>query len=539
MLKAKYSLFLILLIGICLRLVWLDKYPSGFTPDEAALGYNAYSLLLTGRDEWAAPFWHLPLTNLKSFGDYKPPLYSFLAVPAIKFFGLTEFAVRLPSAIFGSLSVLSVYLLAVRLFSRRTAVWAAFMMAVSPWSVMLSRGAFEANLITFFLPLIIYAWASRRYMAAISLLAINFYSYHSARFLTFPVVILLAFFFRDFRKYFYYLLLLFLLTLPGLLSFLGPGRARVADVGIFNPTDDWYAVSTRRFDARNAGLPDSLARLFSNKLTYTVSAFVENYFTYFSPQFLFTTGPAEASHGMIPGRGVLYYVELPLLLAFAVQVIIRPRRSLYLLLLLLFLAPVPAALAKGTGFAGNRSAAMIPILMLMSSSGLVYLLDIFTKFKSFIKVALLTGYCLLLAFVLEDYIYHAPVNHARDMHYGWRELMVRLIPIADRFSEVRVSRSLSEPHIFFAFYLPIPPREYQASTRSWPNLPELGLTFLDQYDGYYLGKYRFGDTHSADPVVTPTLYVIPPGNFPDNYPEYFHIDYPSGKPAIIVAEKLP
>jgi len=44
-------LVLILVLGFSLRLIGLSSRPLGFTWDEAALGYNAYSLLLTGKDE--------------------------------------------------------------------------------------------------------------------------------------------------------------------------------------------------------------------------------------------------------------------------------------------------------------------------------------------------------------------------------------------------------------------------------------------------------------------------------------------------------
>ena len=55
----------ILILGLALRIIWLDKYPPGFTPDEAAFGYNAYSLIQTGKDEWGTAWYSLPFTNLK------------------------------------------------------------------------------------------------------------------------------------------------------------------------------------------------------------------------------------------------------------------------------------------------------------------------------------------------------------------------------------------------------------------------------------------------------------------------------------------
>src|SRR3989338_88548 len=88
-----------LILAAALRLFGLTRYPAGLNADEAALGYNAYSLLLTGKDEHG----HSWPVNLESFGDFKPAGYAYLLIPFIKIFGLTEFAVRLPSAIFGIL----------------------------------------------------------------------------------------------------------------------------------------------------------------------------------------------------------------------------------------------------------------------------------------------------------------------------------------------------------------------------------------------------------------------------------------------------
>src|SRR5260221_14138646 len=94
-------ILLILLAALFLRLYKIDTNPPGLTPDEASLGYNAYSILKTGRDEYGTL---LPVI-FKSFGDYKPGLYVYLAVPAVATFGLNETAVRLPSVIAGVFTV--------------------------------------------------------------------------------------------------------------------------------------------------------------------------------------------------------------------------------------------------------------------------------------------------------------------------------------------------------------------------------------------------------------------------------------------------
>src|SRR3989338_7362706 len=87
--------FLILLV-ISLFALFLNVYekstvPPSFNADEAAFGYNVYSLSQTGKDEYGN---FLPL-RLKSFGDYKMPLYSYLSIPFVGLFGLSENSVRM------------------------------------------------------------------------------------------------------------------------------------------------------------------------------------------------------------------------------------------------------------------------------------------------------------------------------------------------------------------------------------------------------------------------------------------------------------
>lgn len=86
------SLFLIVLLASLLRFYHFTSNPPGLNTDETAIGYNAYSILKTGKDEYSQKF---PLA-FRSFDDYKPPLYIYLTVPSVAIFGLNEFAVRFP-----------------------------------------------------------------------------------------------------------------------------------------------------------------------------------------------------------------------------------------------------------------------------------------------------------------------------------------------------------------------------------------------------------------------------------------------------------
>jgi predicted membrane-bound mannosyltransferase len=139
----KYLLLLVVtvLLGTGLRIWRLGDRPSGFTWDEAALGYNAYSLLKTGKDEYGKT---LPIV-LKSFGDYKPALYSYFLVPMTAIGGLNQFTTRLPSAVFGSLGIIVIFLLTSKMFGKSAGLAAAGLLTINPWAIQFSRGAWEAN----------------------------------------------------------------------------------------------------------------------------------------------------------------------------------------------------------------------------------------------------------------------------------------------------------------------------------------------------------------------------------------------------------
>ena len=90
--KAVYFWILagIFILATLLRFYKLGSYPVGFHIDEASLGYNAYSLLLSGKDDNGNTH---PL-YIDMFGDNRPSGYHFLTIPSVLLFGLTEFATK-------------------------------------------------------------------------------------------------------------------------------------------------------------------------------------------------------------------------------------------------------------------------------------------------------------------------------------------------------------------------------------------------------------------------------------------------------------
>src|SRR3972149_866909 len=188
MLKNNLSLIFIIILATVLRFYQLGQNPPSLNWDETAHGYNAYSILKTGRDEYG---YRLPL-SFRSFDDYKPPIYTYLVVPSIAVFGLNDFAVRFPSAFLGVLAVLFSYLMVFELFKRKEiALLAAFFLAISPWHLQFSRVAFETNSATFWSVLGTWAFlqgsanTGKKFVLWMSLSAFafgaNLFMYHNAR----------------------------------------------------------------------------------------------------------------------------------------------------------------------------------------------------------------------------------------------------------------------------------------------------------------------------------------------------------------------
>lgn len=141
------ALILLTLLAAGLRLYKLGDYPGGFGQDEAVVAYDAWSLLTTGREhhgEW----WPM---NMRQFGDYCPGATTYLTLPTVALLGPTILATRLICALLNVAAVPFFGLLAARLFRSRSAgLFAAALLAFSPWSIYFSRWATNPCFVTFF-----------------------------------------------------------------------------------------------------------------------------------------------------------------------------------------------------------------------------------------------------------------------------------------------------------------------------------------------------------------------------------------------------
>lgn len=534
----------LVLLAFTLRIVGITDHPAGFTPDEASFGYDAYSLLKTGKDQWGNRF----PTSFKSFGDYKLPVYTYLTVPSVALFGLNELSVRLPNALLGSFAVVVTYLLATELIydkkeiDKKLPYLAALFLAVSYWHIALSRGAFEANLTTFFMTA--GAWLflkARRHQQLLSasmlFFGLNLFTYHSARLVTPLIVVVLLYLYRHafpMRKHYTLASAVFLLFFVGsLLSLLAGSGIRAATSTIVSQN---LGSGIIRASVVNAGMPLSFARLVYNEPMAKLWKFTQNYISYFSTGFLFTEGAREATYGMVPGVGLLSIVECFGLLLFVWFLFSKKEKSGLFLMFWILLAPIPAAISVGPGNAANRAAILMPALEIAAAFGIFFGISrLHNRFK---KTAISVAFSLSLIlglFSFVRYMYEQPIYAQNGMMYGMSELFSFLKEYPTK--HIILSRSLSEPHIFAAFYGPIHPPLFQKATEYW-DFEDQGLNWVDQQEGYFVDRYKI---ISIDPVrdfyLENTFIVGTPLEIPKKARIVKSILSPDKKVLWVVAEK--
>lgn len=130
------KIILVVLLAFVLRVLFLDSTPPGLYVDEAAIGYNAYTISHTGRDEHG----HILPLFLESYGTFTSGL-------VVYFVAVQDWSLRITPVILGTLSVLVMIILASKyLKSMRDGIRAGLILALAPSHVLWSRAFYEPTL---------------------------------------------------------------------------------------------------------------------------------------------------------------------------------------------------------------------------------------------------------------------------------------------------------------------------------------------------------------------------------------------------------
>ena len=508
---SKYILIVIIFIAAVLRFYKLGSVPPSLYWDEASLGYNAYSILKTGHDEHGK---FLPITNFAAFGDYKPPGYIYATVPSIAIFGLSDFAIRFPSAFFGVLTVLLTYFLTKKFFeSEVVAQVATLFLAISPWHLQFSRGAFEANLGLFFSVLGI--WLFLKFAqdnplwilpSVLSFLA-GMYTFTGQRLFVPFILLVLAI---QFRKQVFAQIKIVLITALITSILFWPlfifttqtieGRLRFDEVTIFKdlqPIND-----SIRYRARDNF--SWWSDIIHNRRLFYSYEYLTHYFDSFNPRFLFTKGDVNPRLS-VQEVGELYYVDLLFILAGIYFLFATKQKYRFLIIGWLLISPFGPATARETPHA-LRMIHILPTFQILAAFGLFYLYRVIRYKKLFIIFYFLL-FTFNFLFYLHMYYVHWPRNYSGEWQFGYKEAVEFIKPRYNDVDYVVVTKAQGRPYIYFLLYMQFDPREYWKSAQ----ITRDKFFFID-VDGF--GKLRFTDSLNETSVSGKVLYVTSPNALP-------------------------
>jgi 4-amino-4-deoxy-L-arabinose transferase-like glycosyltransferase len=541
-------LFVIVLIGGVLRLWQLGNIPPSPDWDEAAIGYDAYSLLNTGHDQFGK---FMPVV-MRSLDDYKPALYAYLVAPSVAAFGLNTFAVRLPSAIFGILSIIIVFYLMRELFTNSKykdylSLIVSLLLAISPWSIQFSRVGFESNVGTVFnilTALFFVKGLKKPWLLSLSAICacLSIYTYQSEKVFTPLLVLALVVIFRQKlfsvnKKYLASAFLIGVLVIFPMLFYIVTNRAsleRLVGTSIFASQTQLLQTDTQNLISDKAN-HDFLGEILDNRRIVYAKAVVSGYIVHFDPNWLFIEGDNPRHHA--PGMGLLYLFELPLIVLGIYMLAFGDFDKTTKLLVFgwMLLAPVPASITTGVPHA-VRTLNFLPTWQIFSALGLVtaYLFikrykELSSKYLSLAKYLVYALFLLIAAvnviYYLNQYFVQQNYYNSAYWQYGYQQAVSEVVANQNKYRAVVVENSgnFDKSYIFFLFYLKYPPQAYQAivSKRS--------VNIVNNAFGEYI--FRPIDWRK-DALQKNVLYIGSPSDFSGKVNVLKTINNLDGTPAI-------
>jgi hypothetical protein len=481
----KFKILILIIIWLLalltVKLKGLDISPQSVGFDEAALGYNAYSLMLTGKDEYGT---RLPL-SLRSYNDFKPALYSYLAIPFIKIFGLTDAAIRMPSAVMGTISLLFLLLIIRKIGRPRnltTDILIVTIISFFPWRLHFSRVAFETNVsMAFFTGMV---WCLLNYgknkfykIGLIAFATFSVYSYHSSR-MSVPVLLFLFLAdplnnsLKDYIKKPYFvikklwpLLIIALCYLPLFLeSNAGLLLTRYKQTNLFS---HFYPFTPSELQMG--------VNIFSNPIAnpiYYLSAHIlGNLTSYLSPKNLslliypgvIKSAQAIAGSGMLGFTGGMLFA-VGLLTHFKDFII---KKNLQFIAYWAIAGIIPAALTW-EWFYPLRSLNAFAAFDLVAALGLIYVIQKISNFKNIIfKLTAVGAFSLILILtsiynLLNEYNYGASITAGEFQPGGFKEGVPVLMSLKDNYKTIYLDSNQAQSYEIFWYYMKYPPEKVQA-----------------------------------------------------------------------------
>lgn len=485
---------IIIFIAAFLRLWQLGNIPYGFLNDEVVGIYNAESLWQTGGHVIDGSF--LPL-NIHGTGNDLTPVPVYIDSVFLGIFGMSPFVGRLPYALAGIGSIILLFFI-LEYMTRNNwiSLGGAFVFAVSPWHIVISRGAWESIIAIFFYLLGIYIFLKTLKKGSIlySLPAfiLGFYSYNASKIFFVVFITLLLFWYRKIllqrKKELTLFILGILLCIVSFIFVLKTSSISRSAVLIWqSPKFTKEVIKSVAFQRENSIAPNSVQLIFSNKAIEIFKDGIDNYLNFFSPFYLFLHGDTDMVNGFgIFSWGEMYLIELPLLF-FGVYFILEKANKQNLMIFIIGLLAAPIATAVTVSNYQYeyffRSNIAIPFLAAIVGFGIYVLWEYVRLRSALLKYSTIVVFILFYGFLISRFLYTYYFQFATFGAEFWLQSS-RIV------SMDVISSTLQGKHVYMGttdreFIL-----QYAFFSKTDPHL----VQNIWRENSFILGNVTFGDT---------------------------------------------
>jgi len=496
--KSLILIFLICILSLFLRIYLLDKIPNSISADEAAFGYNAYSISKTGKDE----FGHKYPLYFQSFDDYKNPLFGYLLIPFVKFFDLTDWSIRLPSVLLGVGVILIIYLLVKKLTGKnRLALITSFFAAISPWLIQYSRVAIDMELGLFLSLVSIWLFLKGRenknyYLISFLIFGLDFYAYHSSKIwilAILPVLLLLNY---RFNKYILLGIVVLALMVFPYFRLLTTGNIglRPYAISVFSNQEELNNDAKLLLYDKEHGVGGG--KVVHNRRLTVFNQAINGYLHILNPELLFS----QSRYNQIRLTRLFFLWQIPLILIGALNLLKHRNLSVLIFSWLLF-GLIPGGMTILPVYDRRILLSSFPLLY-FSAYGFYTIINYLYKNQKYLYRPLKLSLVLLITTSFYLYMHNYFIHGRNEVVYLWGNGIKDVVSFTkeekQKFDNVIVSIKLNQPLIFFLFYEKYPPDKY---------LQEGGTIsggYLDERNKF--GKYKFKNI-TKDDLSPKNLFV--------------------------------
>ena len=497
----KIRLIIVLLLALLLRVYRFGQVPVSLHGDEVGVGFNAWSILTLGVDEYGQK-WPIALR-----ADI-PPLNFYLTAISMLIFGKTETAIRFPAVVYGLAMIVGVYFLGRKLFDTKTALLSSLWLAINPWHIQVSRIAHEASLGVLLQVMGTLGFVNgirkpRWLIVAVGMWGVSLYAYHAPR-LTTPLLILGCVWI--FRKQLTGKVRLWLMWTGGVflvmmipLMVLVVSRPlnanRLAGISIF------IREATLKLSRQEIPRSSKLATIiFHNPLVVYTLAIGSQYARYLDPTILFFD-TSLLRYFQVSRVGLFYFWDIPFFLTGIYWLVGQGKDRQKVVLWWLAIAPLAGAITLGTPNVG-RSLMLLPVWQMVVAVGVI------KAWQRWRGVVVGSGVILMfeVSFFLHQYLVQSPFEFAEQWDYGMKQAVLFIEPRENEVAQIIFTDAFKQPYIFLLFY----------GDKSYSWISSVGGE-RHSFIGYKrLGKYEFRpidwskDSQLKNALIVGSSREIPP-----------------------------